>query len=940
MKKPLHTFIRTLLLAQVLLLTACADTLFGEPPVTGGLSFAVSTHEMTDQISSGTSATTRGTTAKEPQPVRFDKPLAEQPLYLRAAGVAAIGMHNTEDNNATATRGTVVTNDTFYDSFLAAAYDTDDPQANVLDGVHTVSRANSWSFGEGWPDGKSLRFFALAPVGVAQMVGLDKAATAQISYTVPDNVTDQKDLMGAVSAVVSEAPETPIKLDFYHMLTCVRFAIDNVKQGITINKITLHNIYSAGSYAMVNLLKQNYDWIVSTNSKKDFTYNLDFYVQSQNHYIQHGESVFLLLPQTLPDDATVEISIKDRDGSTKSLTAKIGGQEWKTGHTVTYHVSTSSINTQYQLVVTQSADFAYSGDGQGNITVTSYKQDLASQTTTAEPWTIDGYSTDGGKTFTTTKPNWLTLQTTSGSGSDTGENITTEVKPRTDNEKTYASATHHENLANSSIKGADDWTKPVDLSYRDAYGNTLSSQNTANCYVVRGPGWYEIPMVYGNSLVNGKANVGARYTTNTNDHMLQNFVSSNGGEIKKVWINQNFDWPNTSDDSKNNGTTRRAAVIWKDIKADVMPQSGVATDISGGEGYLRFYVNKDNIYQGNVVLGLYDSNDAKANLVWSYHIWITDEDLTPISVTNAKGKVNKMMPVPLGFVDKNDKSWWWPERSVVVRVRQTNNSDPTSNYATFTVTQHKGRYLEGYSTYYQWGRKDPLPAVKDIFFPGPSSDGKVKHNVPNAFSSASTEALSNHTVAGAISASIVNPTVMYCDHTSSTSCPNWLPTDITNLWDVNNTTSDTYDTPVTKCIYDPCPYPFHVPNAGVYTGFVDSYNATGTNSKMDTWNIAETSYHNGWNFYTESDNSRSYNVFFVPAQGHATATNGGAPYIDNKDTEGSYWTAGYKDGYTRGGALFYHYEATGGDKDISPLTNSNDGAARWIGRAIIPMTEE
>lgn len=89
-------------------------------------------------------------------------------------------------------------------------------------------------------------------------------------------------------------------------------------------------------------------------------------------------------------------------------------------------------------------------------------------------------------------------------------------------------------------------------------------------------------MVYGNSLVNGKANVGARYTTNTNDHMLQKFVSSNGGEIKKVWINQNFDWPNTSDDSKNNGTTRRAAVIWKDIKADVMPQSGVATDISGG----------------------------------------------------------------------------------------------------------------------------------------------------------------------------------------------------------------------------------------------------------------------------------------------------------------------------------------------------------------------
>lgn len=62
--------------------------------------------------------------------------------------------------------------------------------------------------------------------------------------------------------------------------------------------------------------------------------------------------------------------------------------------------------------------------------------------------------------------------------------------------------------------------------------------------------------------------------------------------------------------------------------------------------------------------------------------------------------------------------------------------------------------------------------------------------------------------------------------------------------------------------------------------------------------------------------------------------------LTTKTQKADYWTAGYKDGYTRGGALFYHYEATGGDKDISPLTNSNDGAARWIGRAIIPTTEE
>ena len=42
----------------------------------------------------------------------------------------------------------------------------------------------------------------------------------------------------------------------------------------------------------------------------------------------------------------------------------------------------------------------------------------------------------------------------------------------------------------------------TDLSLMDIYGKTIT-RSTANCYVVSKPGFYKIPMVYGNAIKNG-----------------------------------------------------------------------------------------------------------------------------------------------------------------------------------------------------------------------------------------------------------------------------------------------------------------------------------------------------------------------------------------------------------------------------------------------------
>ena len=933
MKQTLHTLISTTLLLQALLLSACSDTLSEDTPVSGGLSFVVTTKEMNTKASSApasTQATTRATEETH-RIVPFNTTLHNQPLYLRVSDVPAIGMHS-QDSELAATRGTLITSDNdFYDSFLAAAYDTEAKQ-NAFGGYHTVTRANSWSFGEGWPDGKHLRFYTLAPTDADGITisDIQQAATASVGYTVPQDVDKQKDLMGTVSDIISEKPTAPIPLKFYHMLTCVRFAIDDVKQGITIHKVILHNIHNAGICSVTNLLAGGY-W-TTTSSISDFTYNLDLYVQGQNQYIQHGNSVFLLMPQTLPDNASVEIVYKD-GSSTKSLKASIGGQQWLTGHTVTYHVTTSKINQTYELAVTPAVNFAYTGNGDGKFTVTSYKRNAGTASSGSEPvgWEVEGYyNTDGTKLAE--KPEWLTLSATKGDGSLTPAGSEIDVTARTDiSQSDWTTKTHTEILKANTTGGSNENTA-VDLSLRDAYGNTLSSQNTANCYVVRGPGWYRIPMVYGNGIQNGATNTDAWTTTgNSTNNRLNKLVNDKGDVISEPWISTTKGWTTTSG-------TRMAAVLWRDVNADVIPNKMVNTYYPGGgnHGYISFYVDPKTICQSNVLLGLYDSNDANAKLVWSYHIWITDEDLTPISVTNATGKVNKMMPVPLGFVDDNQSAWNWATRSVVVKIKQ-NVSNKT---ATFTVTQHGTRLLKGHAPYYQWGRKDPMPGT-DTYVMGQPSDMVVHKAL--TFTSA---AMTTNKLSPAIAASIQNPTTLY--QYSGNSGKNWLPWMAVNLWDNNISAEGTSDKAITKTVYDPCPDPFHAPSTGSYTAFMDDYSTSNTHSSTESeWNIATTwnTAYPGFSFYTEPDaaangTSRTYATVFVPAMGYMDATIGSTPVKKGYNTAGSYWTAGYTNlSSVRAGALYFHYDSSSSE-DLSPLINSNLEAAPWYGRTIIPTTDE
>lgn len=100
-------------------------------------------------------------------------------------------------------------------------------------------------------------------------------------------------------------------------------------------------------------------------------------------------------------------------------------------------------------------------------------------------------------------------------------------------------------------------------------------------------------------------------------------------------------------------------------------------------GYVMFYLaeatdEEDNpiegtVTEGNALIGAFDAND---NLVWSWHIWVTNED-PRLSAVTLNGYT--MMNVNLGAAT---------------------NSNGESDTE---------KILGSYGLYYQWGRKDPMP---------------------------------------------------------------------------------------------------------------------------------------------------------------------------------------------------------------------------------------
>ena len=697
-------------------------------------------------------------------------------------------------------------------------------------------------------------FYAVYPKPDNSKIKLSPAShtgTPYVDFEVEPNVTNQKDLMTACSGNVhtdigtmsATAPRTD--LTFRHALTAVRFKVgQNLSWNKTITKVEIIGAKSKGRYTLSSQTDgtgaqwSNLDAPTTFALGGDGTVNVST-SQAVNQIIMGNTGdnyTFYMIPQPL---AGVSVKIYFSDGSTP-ITATLTGR-WKPGTTKTYALSQNTSTWNYVLTVSNPAAAAYTETTAASYTVQSYR---TAPDGTQQPvaWKVVSYqeSADGGANFgteTTDKPAWLTaLSNENGTGSTYGEYGTATLKKA---EVIDHLAPYNKVLREATPKGSAG--NPYNLS--NAIG-AAAIQNTANSYLISAPGYYRIPLVYGNAIKNSTTNEHSYKTSNTGYEILTNFKDHNDNNITSPYINvQNGSDPAT-----------QAAIVWTDQNGLV---DGLSVTNNGANSYVNFHVPADKIKNGNAVIAV---KNASGTVMWSWHLWFDHSDvLNTIACTNYQGYTYNFTKQTLGFAYRKwDNSTYDKPRVARVKVEQTIANGGTKRYAYIDITQNPGSVKEISSTYYQFGRKDALPGTDAI------AQGSYSFD--------------NTSGGRSLGHAIQHPENMFIYARIGNNYWDWCNATYFNLWSANNTVTSHNDNPVVKTVYDPCPAGFHMPASNAFTGFTTNGWNNGPINVSGAWDM-------GWNF--KAGGSSTATVYF-PASGQRSFYTGSLGGVGGG---GTYWSA-------------------------------------------------
>ena len=682
-----------------------------------------------------------------------------------------------------------------------------------------------------------MAFFAYAPYTnttansnvAGDLTVSNEEGTPQLTYTVPtDNVSKQFDLITATAVDVPGNHNNVQNLQFNHVLSCIKFAAGDLRD-CEITDIKLTNIHYSGTYTFSDETGGIGTWENTTDTKticigKGETADSKSVQsrvtgQERNFVLNAGEKNLMMLPQTLEQGAQLQVSFifhsvdetekkTDSNGAqtatangtvSRTYTIDLSGRKWESGKTYTYILSTNSVNSI--LLVERPKNFAYDGTTtDATFRISSYKYVDGGKT---EPlaWTVKYYDVNesGAMGAEIDKPSWI-------------EETTDEATNTAGGYQPYAmklvaqqmTATGGAVSAITALQEADaigTEAEPIDLSLRDVMGNELENgRSTANCYVVRQPGWYTFPLVYGNGIKNGELNgVALGSTTKLNAY---------GETINSQYI--------YADNGKTEETMYDAVIVWQDAPQLITPASVQLTEDNHG---IKFQIEKRHITQGNAVLAVRDNTDAH-NILWSWHIWVTAQDfsddaLVTVPTTkpdNVEGISSAtFMPVPLGYCD--GATMEYKQLDFFVQITQTESGKT----ATFKVTQsakETATYYSANAPYYQAFRKDPMCAAAGIGS-GDNVASKKLYDVTVPFVSSN--------VATTIANSIKFPnTIFLGDNTATAGF--WLSTDYRDLFSAGSTEHKAVYEPsylaTKKTIYDPSPVGFVVPCSGAFSSLV------------------------------------------------------------------------------------------------------------------------
>ena len=737
---------------------------------------------------------------------------ADSPVVMLGEGSRdTLYLHASVDVNTTTvskeekagTRGVPVNTQNFKNvckDFGVTAYTQTGHKLYMANEKVSTENGGAWSPDGGvryWPeDDAKLDFYAHAPY---EFSGSDNISisgnTMSFSYVVPTNngkdAVAQPDIMLAYAACSRSTTNQNgnVPLEFAHALAGVKFVASDIA-GCTINSITLKGLYGKGDCTFTpggtgegeEKRSGTFAWS-NLGDKKDFTQafgvELNDQQSGEQQITQKPETTFMMLPQEL-NDATIEVNLTTKDGQQHTLAGKLASNNltaWEAGKIYTYKISSESINWTYVFEVTPSITLPL-GKTSDVYQVKSYRYRTQNPSVKeAVPWEVTDVTASEDKPLDNPK-SYVTTFTWKGEGisNDQWQGYDIGVAKTV----MHTSCSADTQLKNNATKGSPE--SPYDLSTEGG------SMTTANCYVVNAAGTYKLPLVYGNAIVNG--------STNSQAYNDSHFVDYNNKRITDPWI-------------KSSGTPKDATLVWSD-------GFYMFNDVHLDGNYLVFTINKDYMQQANAIVAV---RDASGTIMWSWHIWVTERDINQTHKVDDwnNGATYDMMSSNLGWVD--GKQVYYDPR----KFEFTFTQGKTGDIKTMTVTQ-KGEtfdYKDAGSTYYQWGRKDPIVALMNRDKTG--VDDYRRLDTP-------TDEYLYKTQPGWVTSAegIKHPNVYYVQNATYSSTA-WLTGDAYSpkLWNVDGTEGDKWVESSRKTVYDPSPEGFKVPVPRAFSVFVNGCDVSG-----------------------------------------------------------------------------------------------------------------
>lgn len=768
--------------------------------------------------------------SEEEQPAILLSGQGEDTLYLHPSVVV-----NDRGFSSPGTRGVPIEDPDGISSFFVTAKvnDAGNSAADALyfDETEVKCAGNGvWTTTDGkhfWPDEQtSLDFYAYSNLIFAENDNPDSPGVSGLtcnggqlgfSYIVPNgpegsDAVQQPDILFALASAnrsQTQDGDGTVILNFEHALAGVQFRAKNIAGG-TIQSITLKNLYGQGdcTYTLSDettaggaLKNGTFKWDNLRGDKKNFTQTMSVDVKESSTLpdgtvqdVTNGENsgmTFMMIPQKL-ENVEVEIKLVGAyDGTQYTVSGRLSTAtgSWEAGNIYIYDISTDSINWTYVFEVTPTINMVL-GQTSAQYTVKSYRfrTQLGDSEANREPvpWTAKNTNFSESNFYTGEKENITysdvvtSFVYSGGASTDSFSKVynleVVGTKMHTtwdDDEKT---------LRGESSKGTPD--NPYNLATDDGGDG---NETTANCYVVNAAGYYKLPLVYGNALKNG--------TANTNAYSGGNFKDYKNKPIKDPYIDN-------ADD---------ATLVWsdgfymfKDIKLDA------------GKKYLTFHIDPNYLQQANAVLAVRDASD---DIMWSWHIWVTERDINKThSVKDWFDSNNtfELMSSNLGWVD--GKNVYYNQRDIAYEFTQKGSGEKAE-----MVVKQEGRkfdYKDVGSTYYQWGRKDPLVAMRNWDAVG--ADDYRLHETGRSDYGYDTQ-----TGGITLGDAIQHPNIYYT-RAKIEGGENWCKDNITVLWNNNDSGGQDESTFSIKTIYDPSPRGFKVPVPRAFARFTKGTNGDGS----------------------------------------------------------------------------------------------------------------